>query len=29
VRELADHLAPHHDEDGVATVLTDLFDLSR
>ncbi|GAB3014958.1 hydrolase [Nocardioides flavus (ex Wang et al. 2016)] len=28
VRELADHLAPHHDEDGVATVLADLFGLS-
>jgi len=28
VRELADHLAPHHDEDGVAAVLTDLFGLS-
>jgi len=29
VRGLADHLAPHHDEDGVATVLADLFGLSR
>jgi hypothetical protein len=28
VRELADHLAPRHDEDGVATVLADLFGLS-
>jgi Cof subfamily protein (haloacid dehalogenase superfamily) len=28
VRELADHLAPHHDDDGVAAVLADLFGLS-
>jgi Cof subfamily protein (haloacid dehalogenase superfamily) len=28
VRDLADHRAPHHDEDGVATVLADLFGLS-
>jgi Cof subfamily protein (haloacid dehalogenase superfamily) len=28
VQELADHLAPHHDEDGVAAVLADLFGLS-
>ncbi|TGN63095.1 HAD family phosphatase [Nocardioides eburneiflavus] len=27
VRDLADRLAPHHDEDGVATVLADLFGL--
>jgi hydroxymethylpyrimidine pyrophosphatase-like HAD family hydrolase len=27
VRELADHLAPHHDEDGVARVLAGVFDL--
>jgi Cof subfamily protein (haloacid dehalogenase superfamily) len=27
VRDLADHVAPHHDEDGVATVLTEVFDL--
>ena len=29
VRELADHLAPCNDEDGVAVVLADLFGLSR
>ncbi|MDR7252928.1 Cof subfamily protein (haloacid dehalogenase superfamily) [Nocardioides sp. BE266] len=29
VQELADHLAPTNDDDGVATVLTELFDLSR
>ncbi|WP_210651100.1 Cof-type HAD-IIB family hydrolase [Nocardioides sp. SYSU D00065] len=29
VRDIADHLAPGNDEDGVATVLTDLFGLSR
>ena len=29
VRDLADHLAPGNDEDGVATVLADLFGLSR
>ncbi|WP_307807820.1 Cof-type HAD-IIB family hydrolase [Nocardioides xinjiangensis] len=28
VRELADHVAPANDEDGVAAVLTDLFGLS-
>jgi Cof subfamily protein (haloacid dehalogenase superfamily) len=28
VLALADHVAPHHDEDGVATVLNQLFDLS-
>jgi Cof subfamily protein (haloacid dehalogenase superfamily) len=28
VQELADHLAPHHDDDGVAAVLADLFGLS-
>ena len=27
VRELADHLAPANDDDGVASVLTDLFGL--
>ncbi len=27
VRELADHLAPTNDDDGVASVLTDLFGL--
>ncbi|MCW2846147.1 MAG: family phosphatase [Marmoricola sp.] len=27
VREVADHVAPTNDEDGVATVLTALFDL--
>ena len=27
VRESADLLAPGNDEDGVAVVLTDLFDL--
>jgi Cof subfamily protein (haloacid dehalogenase superfamily) len=27
VRDLADHLAPANDEDGVASVLTDLFSL--
>jgi hydroxymethylpyrimidine pyrophosphatase-like HAD family hydrolase len=27
VRDLADHVAPAHDEDGVAAVLEDLFDL--
>ncbi len=27
VLDLADHLAPGNDEDGVAAVLTDLFDL--
>lgn len=29
VRDLADHLAPSNDDDGVAMVLSDLFDLSR
>jgi Cof subfamily protein (haloacid dehalogenase superfamily) len=29
VRDLADHLAPSNDDDGVATVLADLFGLSR
>jgi Cof subfamily protein (haloacid dehalogenase superfamily) len=29
VRDLADHLAPGNDEDGVAVVLADLFGLSR
>jgi Cof subfamily protein (haloacid dehalogenase superfamily) len=29
VRDLADHLAPSNDDDGVAEVLTDLFALSR
>ena len=29
VRDLADHLAPRNDDDGVATVLADLFGLSR
>ncbi len=29
VRDLADHLAPGNDDDGVATVLADLFGLSR
>lgn len=29
VRELADHLAPTNDDDGVAAVLAELFDLSR
>ena len=29
VRDLADHLAPGNDDDGVAVVLADLFDLSR
>ncbi|PKH38316.1 hypothetical protein SAMN05192575_10594 [Nocardioides alpinus] len=28
VQDLADHLAPSNDDDGVATVLTDLFGLS-
>lgn len=28
VRELADHVAPAHDEDGVAAVLEDLFDIT-
>jgi Cof subfamily protein (haloacid dehalogenase superfamily) len=28
VRDLADHLAPSNDDDGVARVLTDLFGLS-
>ena len=28
VLALADHVAPPNDEDGVATVLTDVFDLS-
>lgn len=28
VRDLADHLAPSNDDDGVAMVLSDLFDLS-
>jgi HAD superfamily hydrolase (TIGR01484 family) len=27
VQELADHRAPTHDEDGVARVLAELFDL--
>jgi hydroxymethylpyrimidine pyrophosphatase-like HAD family hydrolase len=27
VREVADHVAPTNDEDGVAAVLTALFDL--
>ena len=29
VRELADHLAPGNDDDGVAVVLDDLYSLSR
>jgi Cof subfamily protein (haloacid dehalogenase superfamily) len=29
VRDLADHLAPGNDEDGVAAVLADLFGLAR
>ena len=29
VRDLAGHLAPGNDDDGVAVVLADLFDLSR
>jgi Cof subfamily protein (haloacid dehalogenase superfamily) len=29
VRELADHLAPSNDDDGVAVVLSELFALSR
>ena len=29
VRDLADHLAPSNDDDGVAEVLSDLFGLSR
>ena len=29
VRDLADHLAPANDDDGVAVVLADLFELSR
>jgi Cof subfamily protein (haloacid dehalogenase superfamily) len=29
VRKLADHVAPAHDEDGVASVLESLFDLPR
>ena len=29
VRDLAHHLAPGNDEDGVAVVLSELFDLSR
>lgn len=29
VRALADHLAPANDDDGVATVLAELFGLSR
>ena len=28
VRDLADHLAPRNDDDGVAVVLADLFGLS-
>ncbi len=28
VLALADHVAPHNDDDGVAAVLTELFDLS-
>jgi hypothetical protein len=27
VLDLADHVAPGHDEDGVAAVLEDLFGL--
>ncbi len=27
VLEVADHVAPTNDEDGVATVLAQLFDL--
>ena len=27
VRALADHVAPSHDDDGVAQVLEQLFDL--
>jgi hydroxymethylpyrimidine pyrophosphatase-like HAD family hydrolase len=27
VRELADRVAPSNEEDGVAAVLTELFDL--
>ena len=29
VRDLADHLAPGNDDDGVAVVLADLFSLPR
>jgi Cof subfamily protein (haloacid dehalogenase superfamily) len=29
VRELADHVAPAHDEDGVATVLEEIFGLGN
>ncbi len=29
VRDVADHLAPSNDDDGVAVVLSDLFGLSR
>ncbi len=29
VRDLADHVAPDHREDGVATVLSELFGLDR
>lgn len=29
VQDLADHLAPSNDDDGVAVVLSDLFGLSR
>ena len=29
VRDLADRLAPRNDDDGVATVLAELFDLDR
>jgi hydroxymethylpyrimidine pyrophosphatase-like HAD family hydrolase len=29
VRDLADHVAPAHDQDGVAAVLERLFDLPR
>ena len=28
VLALADHVAPPNDEDGVAAVLTEVFDLS-
>ena len=29
VREMADHVAPRNDDDGVARVLADVFDLGR
>jgi hypothetical protein len=27
VQELADHVAPSHEDDGVAQVLAEIFDL--